>query len=155
MTSLLCKPQTLSKKLLLACCYDTSAHMCSVTNVNEYLLRLLSLSLLSVELERHFELEIFSARESRSRKLFFCIARDIDSIFYVLESSFFFPFLFFLLAPNLDANQPLSLTLLHHPPTDLTHNSFQTSFNLVSHSFTFHILNLTHHPLPREILFSP
>ena len=38
--------------------------------------------------------------------------------------------LFFLLAPNLDANHPLSLTLLHHPPIDLTPNSFQSSFNL-------------------------
>ena len=44
---------------------------------------------------------------------------------------FFFPF--FLLVPNLDANYPLSLTLLHHPLTVLSPNSFQSSFNLLPH----------------------
>ena len=46
---------------------------------------------------------------------------------------FFFALPFFLLVPNLDANHPLSLTLLHHPLTVLTPNSFQSSFNLVPH----------------------
>jgi len=39
-----------------------------------------------------------SALDKRSRKLFFCIARDIE-INYVLESSCFFPFLFFFSLP--------------------------------------------------------
>ena len=64
------------------------------------LLKTLSLSLLSAELERHVEREIFSARHSRSRKLFFCIARDID-IFYFLETCVFCPFPFCLLSPIL------------------------------------------------------
>ena len=46
---------------------------------------------------------------------------------------FFFALPFFLLVPNLDANHPLSLTLLHHPLTVLTPNSFQSSFNLLPH----------------------
>ena len=46
---------------------------------------------------------------------------------------FFFALPFFLLVPNLDANHPLSLTLLHHPLTVVTPNSFQSSFNLVPH----------------------
>ena len=53
-----------------------------------------------------------------------------------LAPTLFRPFLalpFFLLVPNLDANHPLSLTLLHHPPIDLTPDSFQSSFNLVPH----------------------
>ena len=70
---------------------------------------------LSVELERHVELDIFSARQSRSRKLFFCIARDID-IHYVLEHSFFFLCLFFLLAPNLDASHLLPFDLVAPSP---------------------------------------
>ena len=46
---------------------------------------------------------------------------------------FFFALPFFLLVPNLDANHPLSLTLLRHPLTVLTPNSFQSSFNLLPH----------------------
>ena len=46
---------------------------------------------------------------------------------------FFFALPFFLLVPNLDANHPLSLTLLHHPLIVLTPNSFQSSFNLLPH----------------------
>jgi len=56
----------------------------------------------------------------------------------------YFPF-FFLLPPNLDASQPLSLTLLHHRRTELTPKVFHSSFNLVPHSRPPY-LNLSHHP---------
>jgi len=60
-------------------------------------------------------------------------------------------FSFFLPPSNLDANQQRSL--LHHPRIELTLNSFQSSINLLAYSLLTS-LDLSHHPLPSEILIS-
>ena len=93
-------------------------------------------SLLSAELQlyvvHHVVHHVVMSYIIAAAEVFSRIVRD-NEVFYFLESSFFFALPFFLFVPNLDANHPLSLTLLHYPLTVLTPNSFQSSFNLVPH----------------------
>ena len=126
-------------------------------------LHMISLSLpLSAELQLHIGRRVVKAApayvvrqvvNAAPAEVFSRIARDNED-FSILESSFFLRPSFLLVRSQLGC-QPSSILDLVAPSPHRIDSQFLPIFLQSCPPFTFPIFNLSHYPLPREVLFSP